>query len=109
MCIIDHLFLRRRHLLVFRLVEHEGEGGRVERHFHVIFGDFVDAEQQARTPGNVTASATPLPITSRTSGADACTLVPPSSVTNSAMVPCAGRIFMPLMSAGTITFLVDEC
>ena len=44
----------------------------------------------------------------RTSGADDCTLVPPSWVTQVAMVACAGRIFMPLMSPGTVIFLVLE-
>src|SRR5450759_1588067 len=50
--------------------------------------------------GKKTASATCFSSMSRTSGAEPCTLVPPSSVTSSAMVACAGRIFMPLMSAG---------
>src|SRR4051812_16392116 len=58
--------------------------------------------------GNVTASATPLSSRSRTSGALDCTLVPPSDVTKDAMVACAGRIFMPLMSPGTMTFLALE-
>ena len=55
--------------------------------------------------GKVTASATPRSMMSRTSGAEACTLVPPSSVTKLAMVACAGRIFMPLTSSGTTIFL----
>src|SRR5215472_18272864 len=59
--------------------------------------------------GNVTASATPFSITSRTSVALACTLVPPSSVTQAATVACDGRIFMPLMSPGTTVLLVLEC
>lgn len=58
--------------------------------------------------GKVTASATPFSITSRTSGAEACTLVPPSMVTKVAIVACAGRIFMPLMSSGTMIFLTRE-
>src|ERR1700722_16042864 len=59
--------------------------------------------------GKFTASATPLSSTSRTSVALACTLVPPSSVTQAATVACEGRIFMPLMSPGTMIFLVLEC
>ena len=55
--------------------------------------------------GNVTASATPFSRMSRTSGALDCTLVPPSRVTNDAIVACAGLIFMPLMSPGTMIFL----
>ena len=58
--------------------------------------------------GKVTASATPRSMMSRTSGAEDCTLVPPSSVTKFAMVASAGRIFMPLMSSGTTIFLVRE-
>ena len=58
--------------------------------------------------GKVTASATPFSSMSRTSGALDCTLVPPSWVTKAAMVACAGRIFMPLMSPGTMIFLVLE-
>src|SRR5690242_20771024 len=58
--------------------------------------------------GKVTASATPRSMMSRTSGADDCTLVPPSWVTKLAMVASAGRIFMPLMSSGTAIFLVRE-
>src|SRR3982074_2600178 len=56
--------------------------------------------------GKVTPSATPRSMTSRTSGADDCTLVPPSSVTKMAMGASAGRIFMPLTSSGTTSFLV---
>src|ERR1700678_917680 len=59
--------------------------------------------------GNVTASATPFSITSRTSVALACTLVPPSNVTQEATVACDGRTFMPLISPGTTIFLVLEC
>src|SRR5215831_19509679 len=59
--------------------------------------------------GNITASATPFSMTSRTSDALACTLVPPSCVTQVAMVALDGRIFMPLMSDGTTIFLVREC
>src|SRR5208337_1459196 len=59
--------------------------------------------------GNVMASATPFSRTSRTSVALACTLVPPSSVTQAATVACDGLIFMPLMSPGTTIFLVLEC
>ena len=51
-------------------------------------------------------SATLRSSTSRASGAEACTLVPPIMVTIWPMVLCAGRIFMPLMSSGTTTFLV---
>src|ERR1700733_9689548 len=58
--------------------------------------------------GKVTASATPRSMMSRTSGAEDCTLVPPSAVTKLAMVACAGRTFMPLTSSGTSTFLVRE-
>src|ERR1044072_3398365 len=58
--------------------------------------------------GKVTASATPFSRMSRTSGALDCTLVPPSCVTHVAMVACAGRIFMPLISPGTLIFLVLE-
>src|SRR6266436_4413621 len=58
--------------------------------------------------GKVTASATPRSMMSRTSGAEDCTLVPPSSVTKFPMVAWAGRIFMPLMSSGTTIFLVRE-
>src|ERR1700722_6272873 len=58
--------------------------------------------------GKVTASATPRSMMSRTSGAEDCTLVPPSSVTKLAMVASAGRIFMPLTSSGTTIFLVRE-
>ena len=58
--------------------------------------------------GKVTASATPRSIASRTSGAAAFTLVPPSCVMKVAMVAWAGRIFMPLMSSGTTIFLVRE-
>src|SRR5580704_18210265 len=59
--------------------------------------------------GKFTASATPFSITSRTSVALACTLVPPSEVTQAATVDCDGLIFMPLISAGTTIFLVFEC
>src|SRR5499427_7791976 len=59
--------------------------------------------------GKVTASATPLSITSRTSVALACTLVPPSSVTQAATVACEGRTFIPLMSPGTTIFFLLEC
>ena len=59
--------------------------------------------------GKFTASATPFAMTSRTSVALACTLVPPSKVTQAATVACDGRIFMPLMSAGTTIFLLLEC
>src|SRR3569833_2598219 len=58
--------------------------------------------------GKVTASATPLSRMSRTSGALDCTLVPPSYKTHSAIVACAGRIFMPLMSVGNTIFLLFE-
>src|SRR6185369_15015632 len=58
--------------------------------------------------GKVTPSATPRSMMSRTSGAEDCTLVPPSDVTKLAMVACAGRIFMPLTSSGTTIFLVLE-
>src|ERR1700752_3212441 len=58
--------------------------------------------------GKVTASATPRSMMSRTSGAEDCTLVPPSWVTKFAIVASAGRIFMPLTSSGTTIFLVRE-
>ncbi len=58
--------------------------------------------------GKVTASATPFSRMSRTSGALDCTLEPPSCETNWAMVACAGRIFMPLMSPGTVIFFFTE-
>ena len=58
--------------------------------------------------GKVTASATPRSMMSRTSGAEDCTLVPPSAVTKLAMVAWAGRTFMPLTSSGTNTFLLRE-
>ena len=58
--------------------------------------------------GNVTASATPFSRMSRTSGADAWTLVPPSIVTKVAIVACAGRIFMPLHIAGHYDLLRGE-
>src|ERR1700719_3990970 len=58
--------------------------------------------------GKVTASATPRSMMSRTSGAEDCTLVPPSSVTTFAMVASAGRTFMSLMSSGTTIFLVRD-
>src|SRR3982074_3630388 len=59
--------------------------------------------------GNVTASATPFSITSRTSVALACTLVPPSNVTQAATVACDGRTDIPLMSPGTWIFFLLEC
>src|SRR5882757_9829275 len=59
--------------------------------------------------GKVTDSATPFSSTSRTSVALACTLVPPSNVTQAATVACAGRTFMLLMSDGTMIFLLREC
>src|SRR5262249_22276939 len=59
--------------------------------------------------GNVTASATPFSSTSRTSGALACTLVPPSCVTQAATVAVDGRTFSPLISPGTTIFLLREC
>src|SRR3954447_8359044 len=58
--------------------------------------------------GDVTASATPLSRMSRTSGALDGTLVPPSCVTKVVVVACAGRIFMPLISPGTVIFFVLE-
>src|SRR6187455_2934869 len=58
--------------------------------------------------GKVTPSATPRSMMSRTSGAEDCTLVPPSDVTKFAMVACAGRIFMPFTSSGITIFLVLE-
>src|SRR5262245_4448939 len=48
-------------------------------------------------------------MTSRTSVALACTLVPPSSVTQAATVACDGRTFIPLMSPGTTIFFLLEC
>src|SRR5258708_18705918 len=59
--------------------------------------------------GKVTASATPFSITSRTSVALACTLVPPSNVTQAATVACDGRTDIPLMSPGTWIFFLLEC
>src|ERR1700751_2302318 len=56
--------------------------------------------------GKVTPSATPRSMMSRTSGAEDCTSVPPSSVTTFAIVAWAGRIFLPLTSSGTTIFLV---
>src|SRR5205807_9823529 len=58
--------------------------------------------------GKVTASATPRSMMSRTSGADDCTVVAPSWDTKLDMVAWAGRIFMPLISSGTMIFLVRE-
>ena len=57
--------------------------------------------------GKVMASATPRSSMSRASGAEACTLVPPSAVTIWPMVLVAGRTFMPLMSDGSV-ILVRE-
>src|SRR5262245_15542826 len=48
-------------------------------------------------------------MASRTSVALACTLVPPSSVTQAATVACDGRTFIPLMSPGTTIFFLLEC
>jgi hypothetical protein len=45
--------------------------------------------------GKVMASATPFSSASRDSGADTCTLVPPSSVTICATVPLAGGSSCP--------------
>src|SRR6516165_12150206 len=59
--------------------------------------------------GKITASATPFSMTSRTSDALACTLVPPSCVTQVATVALDGRTFIPLISDGTTIFLVREC
>ena len=58
--------------------------------------------------GKVMASATPRSSMSRDSGAEACTLVPPSVVIIWPMVLVAGRTFMFLMSPGSTTFL-REC
>src|SRR3981081_4067809 len=58
--------------------------------------------------GKVTAAATTRSMLARTSGAEDCTLVPPSWVMKVAMVACAGRTFMPLTSSGTTIFLVRE-
>src|SRR5580765_2356340 len=72
---------------------------------------FVTLSMPNRTTepqGKVTPSATPRSMMSRTSGAEDCTLVPPSWVTKFAMVAWAGRIFMPLTSSGTTIFLVRE-
>src|SRR5260221_13943325 len=55
--------------------------------------------------GKVIASATPRSSMSRDSGAEACTLVPPSSVTIWPTVLFAGRTFRPFTSAGDATFL----
>ena len=56
--------------------------------------------------GKVIASATPRSSASRASGAEACTLVPPSSVTIWPIVLVAGRTFMPLMSVGSTQLLL---
>ncbi|MGY4327776.1 hypothetical protein ACVWWG_002193 [Bradyrhizobium sp. LB7.2] len=56
----------------------------------------------------MTPSATPRSMMSRTSGAEDCTLVPPSEVTKFAMVAWAGRIFRPFTSSGITIFLVRE-
>src|SRR3954464_2789427 len=58
--------------------------------------------------GEVTPSATPRSMMSRRSGAEDCTLVPPSEVTKFAMVAWAGRIFRPCTSPGITIFLVLE-
>jgi hypothetical protein len=52
--------------------------------------------------GKVIASATPFDSASRASGADTCTLVPPSTLTIWPTVPLAGRIFMPLIWPGSV-------
>src|SRR5258708_9354452 len=70
------------------------------------FGTLSPQNRPSEPQGKVTTSATPRSMTSRTSGAEDCTLVPPSSVTKLAMVASAGRIFMPLTSSGTTIFLV---
>lgn len=51
------------------------------------------------------ASATPRSSMSRDSGAEACTLVPPSEVMSWPTVLVAGRTFMPFTSAGSTIFL----
>src|SRR6266852_9557431 len=48
--IVDHLLLRRRHRVVFRLVQHPDEGRDVERRIHMVLGRLVDAEQNGRVP-----------------------------------------------------------
>src|SRR5215831_812934 len=48
--VVDRLFLRWRHLVVFVFVEHEREGGDIERHIHVELRHLVDAEQHQRAP-----------------------------------------------------------
>ena len=58
--------------------------------------------------GKVIASATPFSSTSRASGAEACTLVPPSRVMKRAIVALAGRTFMPFTSPGTTIFFLVE-
>ena len=57
--------------------------------------------------GKVMASATPRSSMSRASGAEDCTLVPPSCVTIWPTVLVPGRIFMPLTSLGSTIFLVE--
>ena len=58
--------------------------------------------------GNTVASATPRSRMSREAGAEACTFVPPSSVTRDAIVPSEGRTRRPFTSAGvTMGFVVD--
>src|SRR4029079_7991859 len=54
--------------------------------------------------GKVTASATPRSMTSRTSGAEDCTLVPPSWVMKVGMVARAVRTYRPLTLSVTTTF-----
>ncbi len=56
--------------------------------------------------GKAISSATPRSSASRDSGAEACTLVPPSNFTISAMVLWAGRTLTPLRSDGTTIFFL---
>src|ERR1700726_3384823 len=75
-------------------------------------GDFVNLSTPrsgTEAHGNGGPSATPFASTPRTSVALACTLVPPSSVTQAATVACEGRTFIPLMSPGTRIFFLLEC
>src|SRR5579884_1766479 len=106
--VVDHLLLGRRHRRVGGPVHYPYETSGVERGLHMVLVTLSMPNNTIEPHGNVTASATPRSNTSRTSGAAASTLVPPSEVTSEAIVACEGRIFMPLISAGTMIFLLRE-
>ena len=76
----------------------------------MILRDLVDAEQRHRAPreGDGLGHAL-LHHVAHLRSRSACTLVPPSSVTQAATVACDGRTFMPLMSPGTTIFFLLEC